>query len=141
MKIYNGENMILGRLASLAAKDALLGEEVKVLNCEKIIISGKKANTLALQLERRKRKGHPHRSQNISRLPERYVRRAIRGMLPRKTARGREAWKRVLCYRGVPSDFAGKEMNAPEKASASKLPTLYYLPVGDLCRGLGWKGQ
>ncbi len=140
MKIYNGENMILGRIASLAAKDALLGEEVKIVNCEKVVISGRKANTLALQLERRKRKAHPMRSQSISRLPERYVRRAVRGMVPRKTARGREAWKRILCYRGLPDEFAGKEMIAPEKASAAKLPTLYYMYVGNLCRQLGWKG-
>ena len=44
MKIYNGEGMILGRLAAIAAKEALLGEEVKVVNCEKVIISGKRSN-------------------------------------------------------------------------------------------------
>ena len=47
MKIYNGEGMLLGRLATRVAKDALLGEEVQVVNCEKIIVSGKKTVTFA----------------------------------------------------------------------------------------------
>ena len=47
MKIYNGENMLLGRLASRVAKDALLGEEVKVINCDKVIVSGKKVQVFA----------------------------------------------------------------------------------------------
>ena len=60
MKIYNGEGMMLGRLAARVAKDALLGEEVKVVNCEKIVISGAKAVTLARAAQKRGR--YPARS-------------------------------------------------------------------------------
>ncbi len=142
MKIYNGEGIILGRLASLAAKQALLGEEVKVVNCEKVVISGRKANIFAWQRQRRKRKGYPLKSQTHSRLPERMVRRAIRGMLPWKQARGREAFHRVLCYQGLPAEFASQAMmTAPEvtKESMAKLPTLHYTTVGELCRLLRGK--
>ena len=59
MKIYNGENMLLGRLASRVAKDALLGEEVKVVNCEKIVLSGKKVLVFKEEKEKRLRKGYP----------------------------------------------------------------------------------
>src|SRR3990167_2421450 len=100
MKIYNGENMVLGRLAARVAKDALLGEEVKVVNCEKIIISGAKAVTFARAKQKRGRGGHPVRSQTHSRLPDRWVRRTVRGMLPWKQARGKEAFKRIMCYKG-----------------------------------------
>ena len=59
MKIYNGESMILGRLAARVAKDALLGEEVKVVNCDKVIISGRKTNTFANEKQKREhRKGY-----------------------------------------------------------------------------------
>ncbi|MEK6950684.1 MAG: 50S ribosomal protein L13 [Nanoarchaeota archaeon] len=145
MKIYNGEGMILGRLASLAAKQVLLGEEIHVINCEKVVISGRKANTLAWQHQRRKRKGYPLKSQTHSRLPERLVRRTIRGMLPWKQSRGREAFHLVLCHRGLPAEFIGKEIiematsKGTAKESVAKLPTLHYTTVGELCRLLGGK--
>src|SRR3989344_7897328 len=108
MKIYNGEGMVLGRLAARVAKDALMGEEVKVVNCEKVIISGSQTLTYALAKQKRDRGGHPMRRQTHSRLPERWVRRSIRGMLPWKQARGKEAFDRIMCYRGVPAELASQ---------------------------------
>ena len=139
MKIYNGEGMILGRLATQVAKDALLGEEVKVVNCEKIMISGRKENTFKNEKERRARKGYPLKSAKHSRLPDRYVRRAIRGMLPWKQARGKEAFARVMCYRGIPAEYEGQEMITVEKAAAAKLPMLRMTTIGALCTKLGGK--
>ena len=109
MKIYDGAGMILGRLAVHVAKDALLGEKVNVVNCEKVVISGKKTKTFANEKQKRKRKGYPLKSAKHTRLPDRFVRRAIRGMLPWKQTRGREAFKKVMCYRGVPEEFAEQE--------------------------------
>ena len=40
--IIDGEGHILGRLASLISKKLLEGEEIVVLNAEKIIITGSK---------------------------------------------------------------------------------------------------
>ncbi len=139
MKIFNGDGIILGRLASLVAKQTLLGEEVAVVNCENVVISGKKANTMAWQQQRRNRKGYPLKSQTHSRLPERMVRRCIRGMLPWKQARGKEAFKRVLCYRGIPDVFQGKELITVAKESKAKLPSLRHMTVGELCRAIGGK--
>ena len=42
MKIVNGENAVMGRLASYVAKEAMKGEEFAVVNCEKVIITGDK---------------------------------------------------------------------------------------------------
>lgn len=139
MKIYNGENMILGRLASLAAKDALLGEEVVVVNCSKAVISGKKANTFKHEKERLDRKGYPLKSAKLSRLPEKFVRRSIRGMLPWKHSRGKEAYKRVICHRYLPQEYEGKEMLSSDKISVKKLPTLRYASVGKVCKQIGGK--
>ena len=135
MKIYNGEGMILGRLATRVAKEALLGEEVVVVNCDKIIISGTKVNTFKREKERRLRKGYPLKSAKFTRLPERVVRRSIRGMLPWKQARGKEAFKRIMCFRDVPANVADKEMITTE----DKLPTLRFTTVGEVCRWLGGK--
>ncbi len=136
MKIYNAHNLILGRLSSAVAKDILLGEEVAIVNCEKAVISGQKANTIARERVKRKRKGYPLKSQTHSRLPDRFVRRCIRGMLPWKTARGKEAYKHVMCYRGIPASFEGKELITLPKATVEKLPTLKYVTVEQICTHL-----
>lgn len=139
MKIYNGKDLILGRLASAAAKDVLLGEEVAIVNCESVLISGSRAVTLRDQQARYARRGYPLKSENLSKTPDRFVRRSVRGMLPWKIARGREAYHRVRCYRGLPESFQGKELLTLPKASASKLPTLKMMTVGKLCLQLGGK--
>ncbi|MBI4147499.1 50S ribosomal protein L13 [Candidatus Woesearchaeota archaeon] len=139
MKIYNGENMILGRLAARVAKEALLGEEVKVINCEKVIVSGAKAVTFERAKQKRGRYGHPHRSQTHSRLPDKWVRRSIRGMLPWKQARGKEAYKLIMCYVGSPAEFAGKELITLNDSSMNKLPNLKYTTIGEICRHIGGK--
>ncbi len=139
MKIYNADSMILGRLATFIAKDALMGEEVRVINCEKVLISGQKENTIAREKQRRLRKGYPLKAQTISRLPDRHVRRTVRGMLPWKFTRGREAYKRVLCYVGVPAELEGKPAIANPKISGDKLPMLKYISLGEVCKRLGAK--
>ncbi|MBS3168844.1 50S ribosomal protein L13, partial [Candidatus Woesearchaeota archaeon] len=106
MKIYNGEGMVLGRLAGYVAKDALLGEEVAVINCEKVVVSGKKIVVMTEKKQRWDRRGYPLKSQKRPRLSDRFVRRAIRGMLPWRITRGRDAYKRIMCYIGVPPEFA-----------------------------------
>jgi len=139
MKIYDGKEMLLGRLATRVAKDALLGEEVRVVNCEKIIISGKKVKTLTDIKTRRARKGYPLKSAKHIRLADRHVRRAIRGMLPWKQTRGREAFKRVMCYVGVPGEFEGKDLITLKDASVKKLPSLKYMTVGEVMSHLRGK--
>ena len=67
MKVYNGDGIILGRLATRVAKDVLLGEEVKVVNCEKIIVSGNKTAVLAHEVRRWTRGGYPPKKTNHSR--------------------------------------------------------------------------
>ena len=139
MKIYNGEGMILGRLAALVAKDALHGEEIAVVNCEKVIISGKRENTFAREKERRDRKGYPLTSAKFTRLPDRCVRRSIRGMLPYKIARGREAFDRIMCYIGVPAQMKDLPLISIKKESMQKLSVLRYTTVGQMCKHLGGK--
>ncbi len=139
MKIYNGEGMVLGRLAGYVAKDALLGEEVAVVNCDKVMVSGKKIVVLAEKKKRWNRRGYPLKSQKRPRLSDRFVRRAIRGMLPWRINRGREAYRKVLCYIGVPRELQGQQMIEIKTASAAKLPTLHYITVQEICQGLGGK--
>src|SRR3989344_1181364 len=139
MKVYNGKDMILGRLASQVAKDLLLGEDVAVVNCEDVVISGRKINSVAREKQKRNRKGYPLKSAKHPRLPDRFVRRIIRGMLPWKFTRCKEAYKKVMCYRGIPDEFATEKLITLEKASCKKLPTLKFMTVGEVCKTIGGK--
>lgn len=134
MVVINGDGLVLGRLASEAAKNALLGEEVVVVNCENVIISGNKRKIFENEKRKRSRKGYPLKSPQLSRLPDRFVRRAIRGMLPYKQSRGREAFRRVMCHVGVPEEY--KENISIGHAHVKKLPTLKYVTVGEMCKEL-----
>ena len=134
IKVYDGENMILGRLAVKIAKDALLGVEVKVVNCDKVIISGKKKNTFTNEKDKRKRQGYPLVKAKLSRLPDQFVRRAIRGMLPWKSTRGKEAYNKIRCYTDIPEEFAGKEIKL--ESAVNNLPTLKFTTVGEVCKHL-----
>ncbi len=139
MKIYNAQDTILGRLATTVAKDVMLGEEVHILNCEKAIISGRKVATVDNERTRRARKGYPLKSAKFSRLPDRYVRRTIRGMLPWKFARGKQAFDRINCHIGIPVGLKDKPTISLLKESKTKLPTLKYITVGEVCTQLGGK--
>jgi large subunit ribosomal protein L13 len=117
MKIIDGKGAVMGRLASYAAKQALQGEEIVILNCDNVIITGNRTDIAAEFKAKRSRMGHGMRGPKHIKASDRMVKRVIRGMLPsHKEGRGREAFKRIKCYSGVPKEFenskkisAGKE--------------------------------
>jgi len=96
--IIDATNATLGRLASYAAKQALLGKEVIIINSEKAIITGKKKDILGKYLDRRKKHGASLKGPIFPKTSERILKRAIRGMLP-KNIRGMLALKKVKCYK------------------------------------------
>ncbi len=138
--IIDATNTILGRLATYAAKQALLGEDVVVINSEKAIVSGEKQQVFA-RYQQQFARGVPSKGPFILRMPDRLVRRTIRGMLPYKIPRGVEAYKRVMCYVGVPAEFEGKLAEAVviDDASKKKLPNTKYVTVGQIATNLGGK--
>lgn len=111
MKIIDGENAILGRLASYVAKEALKGEEVIVLNSEKAIITGDKKWINSEFIRRRKMAGSSQKGPKHSRPNQMIVKKVIRGMLPdHRGGKGRDAFKRIKCYEGIPEEFKNKKM-------------------------------
>jgi large subunit ribosomal protein L13 len=138
MIIIDATNLIAGRMATTAAKQALLLEDVSIINAEKAVISGDKKFVCARYKQRVDRGVHS-KGPFISKMPDRFLRRIIRGMLPMANARGREAYKRILCYIGTPEEFKGKETLKVIGADASKLPTVKKVTVGEVCKFLGAK--
>jgi len=136
--IIDATNQIVGRLAAFAAKRALMGDTVSVINAEKAIVSGKPSVVLE-EAKRHHRMGVPRKGPFFSKMPDRYVRRIIRGMLPHKFPRGREAYARTLCYIGTPVELQGQKAVLPKGASLEKLPSRNYVTIGKVCEALGGK--
>ncbi|OYT41609.1 50S ribosomal protein L13 [Candidatus Pacearchaeota archaeon ex4484_26] len=97
--IINAQDLPLGRLAAFVAKKALQGMKITVANCEKAIITGSKKDILQDYLHRRQR-GTTEKGPFFSKVPEKIVARAVRGMLPYKRGKGREAFKRIKYIKG-----------------------------------------
>ncbi|MCK4522159.1 MAG: 50S ribosomal protein L13 [Nanoarchaeota archaeon] len=135
--IIDGNNLILGRVATFAAKKALLGEKVDIINCENIVITGNKKDIIA-KYKRKKTMGVPSKGPFQPKKPDMFVRKIIRGMLPYKQPRGRDAFEKIKCYFGVPGSL--KEKAATIKtAEVDKVPNLNYITVGKVCEVLGWQ--
>ena len=136
----DAENAILGRLSTEVAKYLLEGYAVNILNCEKAVISGKKHSVLREYRDMHKIHTHtnPRRGPFHPKRPDRLVRRTVRGMLPWKKPRGKQAYHRLLTYIGVPEEFAKSEIIKPKHADASKI-TCKTITVGELCKEFGWK--
>ena len=98
--VIDAENAIVGRLASYAAKQSLLGKNVIIVNSEKAVVSGNRDNILERYLKKRKFKKVKFPS-----MPEQILKRTIRGMLSYKMGRGEAALARVKCYSGIPQEF------------------------------------
>lgn len=132
-------NTILGRLSSYAAKQALLGSSVNIFNCEAAVISGEPKAIRDRYYYLMFKMGQPMKGPFRIKMSDRFVKRAIRGMLPYKQQRGLDAFKRTMCYLGVPEEFKDRKMIKVAGADASKLPKLKSIAVQALLKSLGGK--
>ena len=142
--IIDAKDLILGRLASLAAKLSLEGNRVHIVNCEQSVISGDKDAILQDFLDKIHR-GNPHKGPFYPKRPDRIVKRVIRGMLPRKKWKGRMALKRIRCYIGFPEDLKRrKDVKILSKEdlkgmSYEKLDIPKFVRLGEIAEMIGWR--
>jgi len=136
MKVYDADRQILGRMASVIAKELLNGEKVIVVNCEKSVLAGNwksKKDFYANKYER----GDAIHGPFFPKQPEGIFRRTVRGMLPWDKSRGREAFRNLRVYVGVPSEVT----EAAQKigAASSEDKTSKMVTLGDLSMMIGAK--
>jgi len=138
-KIIDATNAILGRFSSIIAKRLLEGEKIMVINAEKAVISGKRNQVLAQYKDRTNLRTAtaPWKGPFHYKRPDRIIKRTVRGMLPFKTARGREAYKRLRVYIGLPEDVKLSEVETIKNVSADKLKNKY-ITIKELSKELGW---
>ncbi|MBI4140250.1 50S ribosomal protein L13 [Candidatus Woesearchaeota archaeon] len=130
---------IVGRLMSYAAKQALLGNKINVFNAEKALMSGSIEYNFERYHHLIKETGQYNRGPFIPKLADRFVKRLVRGMLPHKRQRGAQAYKQIMCYRGVPVEFKDKKLTAYEPADKKRLNAIKFITIQQLCTKLGGK--
>ena len=138
--IINGEGHILGRLASLISKKLLEGEEITVVNAEKIMITGSKDWAYAKYKQRVDRASisNPRdMGPKYPRRPEDIFRRTVRGMLPYKKSKGKIAFKGLKAYVGVPRDLIDLETSSLSQAQYKNLKK--GMELGEISKLLGAK--
>jgi large subunit ribosomal protein L13 len=136
--IIDAADSILGRLASYAAKRALEGYRIIILNAEKAIISGNKRNIIQEAKDKlgTRTLGSQKKAPIHPRRPDLYVRRVIRGMLPRKKTKGLEAFSRITVFINVPEKYVNENIIKVPEADVSRIKHKY-ITVGDLSKEIG----
>ena len=138
--IINGEGHILGRLASVVSKKLLEGEEVVVLNAEKIMLTGNKDWAYAKYKQRVDRKSISNPRDlgpKYPRRPEDIFRRTVRGMLPFKKSKGNVAFKGLKAFVGVPEEYADVELVTIPEAEYNNIKK--GMELGEISKLLGAK--
>ena len=131
---------IAGRLSSHVAKLLLKGNRVSLVNCEKIMISGTRANLIKEYREFLEINSiiNPKHGPVHYRRPDTIIAKMVRGMLPyEKKPSGIEAYKRLRSYIGSPTELKSFEKIQFEKAKIKKSAS-NYTTMGELCRVIGW---
>ena len=127
-RIIDGTGAIFGRVCSYAAKKALEGNEVVIVNSEKVIITGNKKDIINKYDILRKKGGHSLKGPRYSNDSYRMLKKGIRGMLPDfRKGQGKLAFSRIKCYNGIPEELKDEKMmkvNAPKKLKHIELKEL-----------------
>ena len=134
--LVNADGLILGRMASKVAKKLLNGEKIIIVNAEKAVLSGKKKSKVA-EAKEFLEVGAPRKGPFHYRRPDRILRKTVRGMLPFKQPKGKQAYKKLKVFIGVPEDLKGQQMITLKEAQAAKLKGPYFT-LAELAKEVGW---
>jgi len=129
--VVDARDCIMGRVASQVAERALDGERVAVVNAERAVITGSEEDVMSVY--RQRDAVGSDRGPNYPKRPDRIFKRSVRGMVPYKQTRGREALERVRVYVGNPYDDAA----VLEGTSLDRLSNIKFVSLGDVSENLG----
>ena len=138
MTIIDANGLILGRLASDVAKRLLAGEKIDIVNAEMAVISGSKLDTIG-EYRNKLETGSTEFGPHFPKRPDRILKRTVRGMVPYRRARGRDAMARLKVHVGVPLELKGKDMIYVTEASMKRLSSNKYMRLGDVSTKMGGK--
>merc|ERR1712045_560101 len=129
----------------IVAKLILNGQKVVIVRCEEINISGNfyRNKLKYLDFLRKRCNVKPSRGAFHFRAPSKIFLRTVRGMIPHKTERGKDALKRLQTFEGVPPPYdKKKKMVIPSALKVLRLKSgRKYCSLGRLSHDVGWKYQ
>jgi large subunit ribosomal protein L13 len=130
--VIDARDCVMGRVASAVAERALAGDRVAVINAEDAVITGRKEDVFA-KYKKRTDLGSD-RGPVYPKRPDRIFKRSIRGMVPHKKTRGREALSNVRVFVGNPHD---EDAEILEDTSIDRLSTTRFVTLGEVAAHLG----
>ena len=134
--VVDARDCILGRVASKVAERALDGERIAVVNAERAVITGNEEDIM--EVYRKRDEVGSDRGPHFPKRPDRMFKRSIRGMLPYKTTRGREAFENVRVYVGNPYETDdGADPDVLEGTSLDRLSNIKFVSLGEVSEELG----
>ena len=131
--VVDARDCILGRVASQVAERALDGERIAVVNAERAVVTGRREDVIETFQARREQGSD--RGPAYPKRPDRIFKRSVRGMVPHKRPRGREAYENVRVYVGTPYDEEAAE-RLPD-TSLDRLSNIKFVSLGDVSEALG----
>ena len=141
--VIDCKNHLLGRLASIIAKELLSGQRVVCVRCEDINISGSFYRNKLKFLDKLRKctNTNPAHGPFHFRSPSRIFYRVIRGMIPHKTHRGKCAMERLKVFDGIPEDYNKmKRMVVPDAFRVTRLKVgRRFCRLGRISEECGWK--
>lgn len=143
--VIDGKGHLLGRLASIVAKQILNGQRVTVVRAEEFNISGEffRNKLKYLAYLRKSTRYNPNKGPYHFRAPSKIFVKAVRGMIAHKTPRGKQALARLQVFEGVPPPYDKKKrVVVPQALRVLRLePGRKYTTVGRLSHEMGWRYQ
>ncbi|MEC7756711.1 MAG: 50S ribosomal protein L13 [Candidatus Thermoplasmatota archaeon] len=154
--VYDATDKILGRLASQVAKQMISArksgrqQRVIIINAEGAIVSGPKSKVLS-DYRAKYNLNHARKGPFFPRMPDKIIKRTVRGMLPyQKNSSGREALRDLRVMIGTPHNLNGEDLpEGHEWGSTEKIdrnPPNKFVSLGEISSHLGvdssrWEGQ
>merc|ERR1712008_4525 len=142
-KVIDGRDHLLGRLASIVAKELLAGQKVVIVGCDEMVVSGSLVRNRVKYAQFRKKRmnTNPTRGPFHFKSPAMMVWRTIRGMVHQKTARGQDALTRLSTFDGIPAPYDKQQrVVVPAALRAIRIkPGRQYTIIGTLADSIGWK--
>lgn len=130
--------MVLGRLASVVAKELLSGQKIVVVRCEQMCVSGSLVRNRVkyAQFRNKRMNTNPRRGPFHFKSPARIFWRTVRGMVHQKTKRGQEAIARLSTFEGIPHPYdKQKRQVVPAALRVIRLkPSRDFTILGELAR-------
>ena len=154
--VYDAKDKILGRLASHVAKEMISArksgrqQRVIIINAEDAIVSGPRTKVLG-DYRAKYNLNHARKGPFFPRMPDKIIKRTVRGMLPyQKNSSGRGALRDLRVMIGTPQNLSMEELPdghewGPTKNIVRDTPNKY-VRLGEISSHLGvdasrWTGE